>query len=76
MMKFAKIIILVLMSFCYGCATDSEEVVKRPGVPRVRHIYLENEQIFAYFEVTNIQEYKKLVPSIRHPEGFYSAFSP
>jgi len=65
MMKFAKIIlILILTLFYYGCATESEEVVKRPNIPPVRSIFLENEQIYAYFEVTNIQEYKKLVPSV------------
>lgn len=65
MVKFAKmILILILVIPYYGCTTDSEEVVKRLSVPRVRHIYLENEQIYAYFEVTNIQEYKKMVPSI------------
>jgi hypothetical protein len=65
MMKFAKIIlILILTLFYYGCATDSEEIVKRPSRPPVKHIYLELEEIFAYFEVTNIQEYQKLLPSI------------
>jgi len=64
-MKFAKkILILILMLLLYGCATESEEVVKRPSTPPVRLIFLENEQLFAYFEVENIQEYKKLVPSI------------
>ncbi len=43
---------------------DSEEVVKRPSRPPVKHIYLEGEEIYAYFEVTNIQEYQKLIPSI------------
>jgi hypothetical protein len=64
-MKFAKIIlILILMFLFYGCATGSEEIVKRPSRPPVKHIYLELEEIFAYFEVTNIQEYQKLIPSI------------
>jgi len=65
MIKFAKIIFLLILMFSYyGCATESEEVVKRPNVPPVRLIFLENEQIYAYFEVANIQEYQKLVPSI------------
>jgi len=65
MIKFAKIIfILILMFSYYGCATESEEVVNRPNVPPVRLISLENEEIYAYFEVANIQEYQKLVPSI------------
>jgi len=64
-MKFAKIILffVLIFSFC-GCATESEEVVKRPNIPLVRLIFFENEQIFTYFEVANIQEYQKLVPSI------------
>jgi hypothetical protein len=64
-MKFAKIILILLLTlFYYGCATESEEIVKRPNTPPVRLIFLENEQIYAYFEVANIQEYQKLVPSI------------
>jgi hypothetical protein len=44
---------------------DSEEVIKRPsGPPPSRFIFLEQESIFAYFEVTNINEYRKLIPSI------------
>ena len=65
MKEFRKIIlILILMFLFYGCATESEEVVKRPNTPPVKLIFLENEQIFAYFEVANIQEYQKLVPSV------------
>ena len=65
MMKFARIILILILviPFC-SCATDSEEVIKRPSRPPVKHIYLESEEIFAYFEVTNIQEYQKLIPSI------------
>ena len=64
-MKLAKIILILIIALLnYGCAMESEEVVKRPSVPRVRHIYLEDEQIYAYFEVTSIQEYKKLVPNV------------
>lgn len=65
MIKFAKIIlILILMFSYYGCATESEEVFKRPSGPLVRGIYLEHDLIMAFFEVTNINEYKKLIPSI------------
>jgi hypothetical protein len=65
MIKFTKIIFLLILMFSYyGCATESEEVVKRPNTPPVRLIFLENEQIYAYFEVANIPEYQKLVPSI------------
>lgn len=64
-MKFTKIIlILIFMFLFYGCATESEEVVKRPSTPPVRLVSLENEEIYAYFEVANINEYQKLVPSI------------
>jgi len=63
--KFSKIILILILMFSYfGCATDSEEVIKRPSRSPVKHIYLESEEIFAYFEVTNISEYKKLIPSI------------
>lgn len=65
MIKFAKIIlILILMFSYYGCATESEEVFKRPSGPPVPGIYLESDRIVAFFEVTNISEYKKLIPSI------------
>ncbi len=65
-MKCAKIILILILVFSfYGCAMDSEEVIKRPsGPPPPRFIYLEQESIFAYFEVTNINEYRKLIPSI------------
>ena len=58
------ILILILVIPFYGCATESEEVVKRPSKPRVKHIYLENEQIYGYFEPTHMQAYQKLIPSI------------
>lgn len=65
MIKFAKIILIfVLIVSFYGCATDSEEIVKQPSRPPVKHIYLEGDEIYAYFEVNNIQEYQKLAPSI------------
>lgn len=65
MKEFRKIIsILILILLFYGCATESEEVVKRPNTPPVRLVSLENEEIYAYFEVANINEYQKLVPSI------------
>ena len=62
---FAKIITISLFVFLsYGCATMSEEVVNRPSGPPPRFIYLEQESIIAYFEVTNINEYRRLIPSI------------
>jgi Acetoacetate decarboxylase (ADC) len=65
MIKFARAILLsILIFFFYGCATESEEVITRPSRPFVPHIYLEKEHIFAYFEVANLNEYKKLIPNI------------
>ncbi len=65
MKELRKIILILILMFLFcGCATESEEVVRRPSVPPVRLIFLENEQIYAYFEVASIQEYQKLVPSI------------
>lgn len=62
---FAKIITISLLVFLsYGCATVAEEVVNRPSGPPPRFIYLEQESIIAYFEVTNINEYRNLIPSI------------
>ncbi len=43
---------------------EREEILQRPSVPYVDHIFLEQESIVAFFEVTNIDEYKKLIPSI------------
>ncbi len=65
MEKCAKrILVLILVLILYGCATESGEVVKRPNVPPVRLVFLENEEIHAYFEVARVQEYQKLVPSL------------
>ena len=65
MMKFAKIIFLLILMFSYyGFATESEELAKRPSAPNVPHTFQEQESIVAYFEVTNVNEYKKLIPSI------------
>jgi hypothetical protein len=65
MMRFVKIILtFILVIPFFGCATDSEEVNKQPRVPFVPHIFLEQESVIAFFEVTHIDEYKKLIPSI------------
>jgi hypothetical protein len=66
MIKFAKTFFLLILMFSYyGCATESEEVFKRPsGPPPASGVYLESDRIVAFFEVTNINEYKKLIPSI------------
>jgi len=64
-MKSLKIIFMLIFTFLsYGCATESEEIVHRPSGPTPRFIYLEQESIIAYLEVTNIDEYKNLIPSI------------
>ena len=67
MMKFAKIILVLILlhPLCgYALEVEEEEIHQRPRVPQVEHIYLELESIIAYFEVNNINEYKKLIPSI------------
>jgi hypothetical protein len=65
MIHLAKIMVILILMFSYhGCATESEEVVSRPNRPPVKLVFLENEQLYAYFEVANVQEYQKLVPSI------------
>jgi hypothetical protein len=67
MMKFAKIILILILVFpFYGYAleVEEEEILRRPSRPYVEHIYLEQESIIAFFEVTDIDEYKKLIPSL------------
>jgi len=65
MMRFVKIILTFILAISFfGCATESEEVNKQPRVAFVPHIFLEQESIIAFFEVNNIDEYKKLIPSI------------
>jgi hypothetical protein len=66
-MKFSKIILIfiLLLPFTgYALEVEEEEILRRPNIPPVEHIYLEVESITAYFEVNNINEYKKLIPSI------------
>ena len=66
-MKFAKIILILILVFpFYGYAleVEKEEILQRPRVPQVDPVYLEKESITAFFEVTHIDEYKKLIPSI------------
>jgi hypothetical protein len=67
MMKFAKIILILILLFPfygYGLEMEREEILLRPSRPYVEHIFLEQESIVAFFEVTNIDEYKKLIPII------------
>jgi hypothetical protein len=67
MKKFAKIILIsiLLLPFSgYTLEVEEKEILLRPQAPRVEHIYLEKESIVAFFEVTNIDEYKKLIPNI------------
>jgi hypothetical protein len=67
MIRFAKIILILILLFpFYGYALEMEreEILLRPNRPYVEHIYLEQESIIAFFEITHIDEYKKLIPSI------------
>ena len=44
---------------------EEEEILQRPRLPPgVGPICLEQESIVAFFEVTDIDEYKKLIPNI------------
>ena len=66
-MKFAKLILIfVLLYPFYGYALEVEEkeILLRPRVPPVEHIYLEKESIVAFFEITDIDGYNKLIPNI------------
>jgi hypothetical protein len=66
-LKFAKIILIFILLFpFYGYALEieEEEIHQRPRVPPVDHIFLEKESIVAFFEITDIDGYKKFIPSI------------
>jgi len=65
--KFAKIVFIsvLLFPFCgYALEMEMEEILLPPPRPYVEHIYLAQESIVAFFEVTNIDAYKNLIPSI------------
>lgn len=62
--KFILIFVLVYPFYGYALEMEREEILLRPTRPYVEHIYLEQESVSAYFEVTHIDEYKKLIPSI------------
>jgi hypothetical protein len=67
MLKYAKFILIFVLAhpFCgYALEMEREEILLSPPRPYVEHIYLEQESIVAFFEVTNIDEYKNLIPSI------------
>jgi hypothetical protein len=67
MMKFAKIILILILAFpFYGYALEieREEILLRPSRPYVEHIFLEQESIIAFFEITHIDAYKELIPTI------------
>jgi len=67
-MRIAKSLLILIFIFPhYGFAQDTEEIVQRPSRPCPPFIYLEKEQIDAYFEVTNVNEYNKLIPSFFSP---------
>src|SRR4030042_5198869 len=64
MLKIILILILVFPFYGYALEVEEEEIFLRPSRPYVEHIFLEQESIVAFFEVTHIDEYKKLIPSI------------
>ncbi|RPJ10789.1 MAG: hypothetical protein EHM36_02815 [Deltaproteobacteria bacterium] len=57
-----SLLILILMFPHVGLAQDPEEIVRPPSGSPPRFIYLEKESIDAYFEITNADEYRKLLP--------------
>jgi len=60
--------IVIFMMILYGCATDYKAASDKPRFTGF-HVYQEHDRICAFYEVNNINEYKKLVPSIfRMPE--------
>jgi hypothetical protein len=66
-MKLSKIILvfILLLPFSgYALEVEEKEILLRPRVPQVEHIYLEKESIIAFFEVADIDGYKKLIPNI------------
>jgi len=66
-MKFVKIILILILLLPFSGYTlevEEKEILLRPSKPYVEHIYLEKESIIAFFEITDIDEYKKLIPSI------------
>lgn len=64
MKKFAGAILICLFPIIAHAAGSEEEIVRRPSRPPVKHVYLEEERIVGYFEVTRIDEYRKLIPSV------------
>jgi len=62
--KIILILILLLPFSGYALEVEEKEILLRPRVPWVEHIYLEKESIIAFFEITDIDGYKKLIPSI------------
>src|SRR4030042_3096936 len=62
--KFFLIFLLVYPFYGYALEIEREEILQRPSRPYVEHIFLEQELISAYFEVTHFDEYKNLIPSI------------
>jgi len=62
--KFFLIFLLVYPLYGYALEIEREEILQRLSRPYVEHIFLEQELISAYFEVTRFDEYKNLIPSI------------
>jgi hypothetical protein len=67
MLKYAEIVLIFVLAYpFYGYALEMErqEILLRPNRPYVEHIFLEQESINAYFEVTKIDEYENMIPRI------------
>ena len=67
MLKRVTFILVFVLAYAldgYALEVERDEILMRPKRPYVEHISLEQESISAYFEVTNTDEYKSLIPSI------------
>jgi|MudIll2142460700_1097286.scaffolds.fasta_scaffold112865_1 hypothetical protein len=67
MLRYANFFLILLLAYPfdgYALEMEREEILQRPSRPYVEHIFLEQESISAYFEVTHIDEYKNLIPSM------------
>ncbi len=67
MLKNSKIILIfiLLLPFSgYALEVEEKEVLQPPPRPYVEHIFLEQESIIGFFEITHTDEYRRLIPSI------------
>jgi len=63
---FELILVFILLLPLSGHTLEiaKKELLLRPSAPRVDHVFLERESITAFFEITNIDGYKELIPNI------------